>query len=96
MTTVKNPMSKLQIVEMQHDLRKERLEGCKRDVENLQGFLTRAIERGHYNEAAQWAEKITENAYQIDAMSKELQEVDSYLKFLKEDDCLRTPKNREA
>ena len=93
MTTVKNPMSKFQIVEMQHDLRKKRLEERKHDVENLQDSLNRAIERGHYNEAAQWAEKITEHSYQIDAMSKELREVDSYIKFLKEDDCLRAPKS---
>ena len=93
MTTVKNPMSKLQIVEMQHDLRKERLQEKKDEIKLWREHLEQSLNTGSYSEAARWAEKIAEIACEVDTVGKELREFDSYLKFLKEDDCLRTPKS---
>ena len=93
MTTVKNPITKLQIVEMQHDLRKERLQEKKDEIKLWIEHLEQSLHSGSYNEAAQWAEKITKIAYEVDTVDKEHREFNAYLKFLKEDDCLRAPKS---
>ena len=77
-------MTKLEIIKMRFELRQEALEDRKRDVASLKESMEHALGWGHYNEVAQWAERITEQSYQIEAVEKELREFSAYLKDLEE------------
>ncbi len=77
-------MKKMEMVKMMLEYREMGLENIKTELEWHRRSLNEAVERGHYNEAAQFGEKIARAGYEIEAIEKELREFKNMLEELEE------------
>ena len=77
-------MNKLDIVRLQLQYKAEQVERRKLDVQRYTENIQQDINNGHYNGAAQWAEKVARAGYELDVAVKELNDFYAMIAQLEE------------
>lgn len=78
-------MTKLEIARMRFNFRVEELAKEKKELTYLKEQVNNALDKGYYNQAAQWAEKISRVAYQVEAMQRDCEVFNAILNTLEEE-----------
>lgn len=72
-------MRKMEMARWRLEYREKSVESLRQEIKRHQESLSDALKRGSYNEAAQYAEKIAAGSYSVDAIERELAEVNAIL-----------------
>jgi len=78
-------MTKLELIKMQMQLKAEEITKRKDEIERYAEYALEETKRGHYSTAAQYAEKLIEAGYRLDAMMKENKDFNEMLKQLEQE-----------
>jgi len=76
---------KMELARMRLEHRWSVVRGLMKDIQWFHESLNNALDRGYYNEAAQYAEKIAQASYKVDVTTRELQEFQTILKDFDEE-----------
>lgn len=72
----------VKMFEMVVDLKKRNVEKMKEEIVSYTADIKMEVDRGNYNMAAQYGQKLTELGFKVDTLEKEINEINAQFQYL--------------